>query len=345
MQKPANNVLFWVVGAALVAGCAARNGPAGAVDVKAPVPGPADTRVAPTPLPALTEEERDRVGRLKATVQHLSVEIGERNIAQSWNLASATDDLAIALEKIGYDVQRQGLVAGDAVVQNIAVHVTGGERGGEAYVVGAHYDTAAGASGADDDASGVAVLMELARLFHDRKAKRALHFAFFVNGEAPYFETDQMGSLVYAKSLKALGLTVKGMLSLDGLGVYGEGPPVRPYPVTVPPYPASSDFLALIGNEASRPLLEQVSASLRDAGSGVPVIASVLEAEMPLARGSDHWAFWKLGMPALLLTDAGEYRYKDYHQKTDQPANLDFERLARVVTALQKTLTTLADEG
>jgi len=298
--------------------------------------------VGPPTLPALTEEEREMSERLRATVQHFAVEIGERNIAASWNLASATDDLATSLEKIGYDVQRQGVVVGDDVVQNIVVHVAGGEHGGEAIVVGAHFDTFAGTPGADDDASGVAAVMELARTFQATRGKRAVYFAFFVNGEAPYVQTDQMGSLVYAKWLKGQGMEVRGMLSLDGLGAYSDAPPARPYPTgVVPPYPATSNFLAILGNEASRPFLEQVTTSMQH--GSVPVVSNVVAEDQALATGSDQWAFWKVGFPALLVTDIAEYRYKDHRQKTDLPDKLDYERMARVVSALKATITDLAD--
>ncbi|HEX4338354.1 MAG TPA: M28 family peptidase [Polyangiaceae bacterium] len=301
-----------------------------------------DTASAAPALPALTEEERAIADRLRVTVQHLAVEIGDRSTEQSWNVASATDDLATSLEKTGYDVQRQGIVAGDTVVQNIVAHVSGGEHGSQVIVVGAHFDTAQGTPGADDDASGVAAVMELARTFQSKKGKRALHLAFFANGEAPYLGTEHMGSLVYAKWLKTQGLDVKAMLSLDGIGVYADAPPARAYPAGVTPaYPAASNFVAIAANDASRPLLEQVTASMQH--GSVPVIGGVLAEDHELAQGSDQWAFWKLGAPALLVTDLAQYRYGDYHQKTDLPDNLDFERLARIVSALKKTVAELVD--
>lgn len=325
----------------LLSGCAAHGAEAPVVNVAAPARA-TDAATGPATLPALTEEQRDMAGRLRETVQHFAVEIGERNIEQSWNLATATDDLATSLEKIGYDVQRQGLVAGDAVVQNIVVHVAGGEHGGEAIVVGAHFDTFAGTPGADGDASGVAALMELARSFQPKKGKRSTYFAFFVNGEAPYLKTEQMGSLVYAKWLKEQKLDVRGMLDLDGLGAYSDAPPARPYPPGLsPPYPATSNFVAIIGNEASRQLLEQVTTAMQR--GSMPVVSNVVAEEQALASDSDQWAFWKLGLPALLVTDVAAYRYKDHQQKTDLPDKLDYERMARVVSALQATVAELVD--
>ena len=340
MKKSEKNVLSLLCATALLGGCAATAAAPATVNVGSAAPA-AEGPAAPVALPPLTEEEREMVDRLRATVQHLAVEIGERNVAQSWNLATATDDLAIMLEKVGYEVKRQGIVAGDAVVQNLDVHVDGGEHGGEVVVVGAHFDTFQGTPGADENASGVAAVMELARSFHGSKGKRTLHFALFSNGEPPYFQSDQMGSYVYAKGLKAQGLTVRGMVSLDGIGVYADAPPARAYPSWIlPPYPSTSDFIALVSNEESRALLEQVTKSMRS--GSVPVIGNVLSQDLPFASGSDHWAFWKLGMPALLVTDAAEYRYKDHQQKTDLPDRLDFERMARIVAALKRAIADLA---
>jgi hypothetical protein len=326
-----------------LAACSAHATGAPAVNVATPGHS-TDAPAGPVPLPALTEEERDMAERLRATVQHFAVEIGERNVDQSWNLASATDDLATTLEKIGYDVQRLGVVAGDAVVQNIVVHVAGGEHGGEAIVVGAHFDTSAGTPGADDDASGVAAVMELARTFQAKRGNRAVYFAFFVNGEAPYSKTDQMGSMVYAKWLKEQGMDVRGMLDLNGLGAYSDAPPARPYPSgVVPAYPSTSNFVAIVGNEASRALLEQVTTAMQR--GSVPIVSNVVAEDHALAGESDHWAFWKLGFPALLMTDVAEYRYKDHRQKTDLPDKLDYERMARVVSALKTTVAELQDGG
>lgn len=344
MANPASQSAMWRGAASLALaalGCAPRAAAPPTVEVR-----PSEGTVAPAPaatLPPLTEAERDLAGRLEKTVRHLAADIGERNADKSWNLATATDDLAISLEKLGYEVRRQGIVVEDgAVVQNLAVHVNGGEKGGQAVVVGAHFDTLSGTPGADENASGAAAVMELARLFYAGKPKRAIHFALFVNAAPAYAATDKMGSFVYAKALKAEGLDVRAMLSLDGLGVFAPGPPARPYPAEVrPPYPPRSDFVALLGNEDSRTLLEQLARSFE--GSTVPVISSVLPSEV--AGGSDHTGFWKLGVPAVLLTDLARFRYKEHQTSTDLPDRLDFDRMARVVGSVRKALAELADAG
>jgi hypothetical protein len=302
----------------------------------------APARTKETALPALTTEENELETRLRATVAHLSVEVGERNIGRSWNLATATDDLALALEKMGYEVRRQGVVVGDDVVQNLDVRVPGGAHGGQTFVVGAHFDTHEGSPGADNDASGVAAVLELARAFRDRKFDRSVRFAFFVNGEAPYFRTDHMGSLVYAKALTVEGTEVVGMLSIDGIGAFSLEPNSQRSPEGgVVHYPTTGDFVAVVGNEASRPLYELVTESLQK-HTTMPVIGGMAAADLAFGAASDHSSFWTLGIPAVMITDTASLRYPHYHQKTDLPDRLDFGRMARVVVGLERAIEEIA---
>jgi hypothetical protein len=296
-------------------------------------------------LPDATPAEKELAERLKATVQHFSVEVGERNLESSWNLATATDDLALGLEKLGYEVRRQGVVIGDAVLQNVEAHVSGGEHGSQTIVVGAHFDTAVGTPGADANASGVAAVLELARVFHDKTPKRGIRFAFFTDEEAPHFGTDHMGSLVYAKELLTQGLQIVGMLSLEGLGAYSAAPNSEHAPPELANrLPTTADFVAVVANEASRPLLEQVTGSLKKHGP-VPVFGDVFDPAFPFASASDHSSFWKLGLPAVMVTDTASVRYSHYHAKTDLPAELDFDRMARVVTALEAVVAEIAEDA
>ena len=322
----------------LVGACA----PTASGAAKIAVPAASQPKEGPAPLSPATPEERDLAERLRATVTHLAGDIGERNPGRAWNLASATDDLARTLEKMGYEVHRQGIVVGDDVVQNLDVRAGGGAHGGEAIVVCAHFDSAAGSPGADDNASGVAAVIELARLLRERKMDRTIRLALLANGEAPYFGTAHMGSLVYAKGLVAEGVRVVGMMSIDGIGVYRSVPGNGAAPrEREPALPDTFDFVAVLGNEPSRAFFSEVAAGMK-ANSTLPVAAAVLAADAPAVSESDQWAFWKLGLPAVMITDTGSLRYAHHHAKTDVPAELDFDRMARVVAALTRTIETLA---
>ncbi len=332
--------------AVILAGCGPK-----APSVAAPVVPAKTTRVAlPAPaaaLPPATADEQELAARLRATVQHFAVEVGERNGTQSWNLATATDDIARTLEKMGYEVRRQGLIVGadDAVVQNVEVHVSGGKHGDQTIVVGAHFDSHPGTPGADDDASGVAAVLELARVFRDQRLERTLRFVFFTNEEEPDLKTDHMGSLAYAKDLVTQGLEVVGMLNIDGIGAFSVAPGSQREPAeSGTHYPSTADFLAIVGNEPSRAFLERVTASMKK-HTAVPVFGDVFAAETPFSASSDHWSFWRVGIPAVMITDTAPLRYVDYHQKTDLPDRLDFDRMSRVVAGIRDMLEDVAEGG
>jgi hypothetical protein len=308
-------------------------------NVGAPAASPEPT--GPKPLPPATAREAELAARLQATVRHFATEIGERNVNASWQLASATDDIARTLEKMGYDVRRQGIAVGDDVVQNLEVASGGGRHGDETIVVGAHFDTAAGTPGADDDASGVAAALELARSFREKKTSRVVRFSFFANGEAPYFKTAQMGSLVYAKDLRAHGSTVVGMIDLVGLGVFSTAPSSQHSPKDVAAvYPPTADFVAVTGGEPSRSFVEQLAQAMHKYAT-LPVVSSVLSPGAPGVGSSDDWAFSELGIPAAIVTDTTSSRYAEHHLPTDVPDRLDYDRMARVVAGLEKSLDDL----
>lgn len=327
--------------AILLPACAARGAaPPPATGSAEPAGGAAEAREAP--LPPATAEERALAERLRSVVQHLSVDVGERHGEKEWNYAQATDDLATVFEKMGFSVRRQGFRSGDDVAQNLEVTVAGKGKASEAVVVGAHYDTARGTPGADDDASGVAAVVELARTFHDRHPARSVRFVLFANGELPHAKTDAMGSLVYAKELVTQGVRVAAMLSLDGLGHYAKDGGSEQYPAGVAArFPAAGNFIAVIGDDRSRDLVNGVTHTL-SGHAPVVVIGDVAASGAAYSDDSDHWAFWTVGVPAVMVTDGGPYRSAHHHRATDLPEHLDFDRMARVVEGLGAVLDELA---
>lgn len=326
--------------------CVAACAPRGSAPPRAPasaISAPARTASSES-LPEATADEKDLAARLKATVVHLAVEVGERNMDKSWNYASATDDLARGLEKLGYEVRRQGYAIGTDVVENLEAVVGGGRHGDESVVVGAHYDTEHGTPGADDDASGCAAVFELARLFRDKKPSRTLRFVFFANEEAPYSGTEQMGSLVYAKDLVAHGTRVTAMLSLESIGFFSTAAGSQHYPPALAArYPTTGDFIAVVGNEASRGLTDTLTRTLKRSAT-LSVVGDVMPPDVRDASRSDNWAFWKLDLPAVMITDTAPFRNPNHHKPSDLPDGLDFDRMARVVFGLAKVLDLLTAE-
>lgn len=302
------------------------------------------SRTAEAPPRPLNEHERQLSQSLKRHVEQLSKSIGERNAARVWELASAADYLATELEDAGLSVDRQGyeVNGGSTLAINLGVEVRGAERGEEIIVVGAHYDSAPGTPGADDNASGTAAVLELARALRASKPDRTLRFVLFTNGEAPFLHTQEMGSSVYAKRLVERGEKVVAMLSVDSIGYYSTAPSSQSSSADLAKqFPPRGDFLAVVGDTRSERLVAQIVSSLIQYGS-MPVQGTSGPAEAQAVSSSDQWAFWQMGFPAVMVTDTARLRSPHHHKQTDTVDKLDFERMARVVAALEGAIVELS---
>jgi Zn-dependent M28 family amino/carboxypeptidase len=248
-----------------------------------------------------------------------------------------------AFRKLGYGVRRQEYEAGGVKVRNIEATLKG-KGGGAILVVGAHYDSVPGTPGANDNASGVAALLELARIFAGKPGNRTLRLVAFVNEEPPFFKTETMGSYRYAMEASGNKEKIAGMLSLETIGCYTEekGSQHFPFPLGFF-YPHRGDFLAFVGNFKSKAFLGRCVKGFR-AATDLPAEGAAAPEVLPGIGWSDHWAFWKAGYPAFMVTDTAFYRYPHYHQPTDTPEKLDYDRMAKAVTGLEGMLDRLLNE-
>lgn len=280
---------------------------------------------------------------LESYIEMLASTIGERNVANYDNLQRAATWLESALgpNNMGYQVERQTYQVGGKDCHNIEVQITGRGKPDEIVIVAAHYDSASGTPGADDNASGVAALVCLANAFVGTTPERTLRFVGFTNEEPPHFQTSSMGSYVYAKRCQQREENVVAMLSLESLGYFSDAPGSQNYPpVLRARYPDTGNFAAVVGNLESAALVDQLAAQLA-AHPGVPIEKLASEADLPGVGWSDHWAFWQFGYPAVMLTDTAIYRNPHYHQPTDLPETLDLDRLQKLTIALQAAITDL----
>ena len=263
----------------------------------------------------------------------------EHNLFNIPELAASAQYIERTLAASGYAVAAQRFKADTVEVRNIEVEVPGG---GEIIVVGAHYDSVSGAPGANDNGSGVAAVLELARLFRHAQPSRTLRFVAFVNEEPPFYRGDAMGSRQYARRSKARGEKIVAMFSLETIGWYSDraGSQHYPFPLSFF-YPTTGNFLAFVSNLTSRPLLHEALASFRR-HAAFPSEGVAAPAFIPGVDWSDHWPFWQEGYPALMVTDTAPYRYPHYHTAQDTPDKVDYERLARVITGLYGMLRELA---
>ena len=286
-------------------------------------------------LPPLTPDEASATTNLKADVATLATTIGERNMDNYRQLCAAANFLADSFSALGLVVRRDEYEVNGKVVANIEAELVGGKHGNEVIIVGAHYDSPPGSPGADDNASAVAGLLELARRFQDVvNPERTVRFVAFVNEEPPYFQTDLMGSRVYAKKAKERGEKIKAMLCLDCIGYYSDEVGSQLYP---PPldrfYPDTADFISFVSNIRSSLLLRRCLKAFRNT-TMFPSEGLVGPESIPGVGWSDHWSFWQEGYPAIMVTDTAHLRNRHYHLSTDTPEKLDYERMARVVTGI-----------
>ena len=230
-------------------------------------------------------------------------------------------------------------------VRNISVEIPGNTKPGEVIVVGAHYDTVYDSPGADDNTSGIAALLELARLLKDSHPARTVRFVAFVNEEPPWFQTESMGSLVYARAAHRKHENIVAAIPLEAIGMYSDQPGSQQYPEPMGLlYPDRGDFIGFVGNLSSRALVRNVIGIFRQTGT-IPSEGSAAPEFLSGVGWSDHWSFWQVGYPAIMVTDTAPFRNPNYHHRSDKPDTLDYERTARVVTGLQQLLISLANPG
>ncbi len=294
------------------------------------------------PLPPLTAAEAEIEAFLRKHVTTLAGDIGERNTLRYPALQRAEGYIADRFEKLGFQVREQPYLADGKRVANIVAELKGTRRPGEIVVIGAHYDSTAGSPGADDNASGVAALLELARLLRDAKPARTVRFAAFTNEELPFFQTGRMGSGVYAAEAGKRGENIVGMLSLESIGYYSDAPGGQRYPFPFGLfYPDTGNFIGFVSNFSSSSLLRHTIGIFRKTtrfpSEGVSAPESIAG-----IGWSDHWSFWREGYQALMITDTALFRNPHYHEPTDTPEKLDYGRMARVVAGLGRVVEELA---
>jgi hypothetical protein len=312
-------------------------GLAGAAMYMTAMPGRSFTGPAPAPTPESSALEQE----LRAHVTALATGIGERSVGAGDSLARARDYLRAALAPLPGGPSTESLGAEGSSAENVILELPGASP--SLVVVGAHYDSAPGTPGANDNASGVAAGLALARRLAGRRLQHTLRFVFFANEEPPYFQNPGMGSLAHARASAERKDVIAVMLSLESLGFYSEVPGSQRYPGLVSAlYPDRGNFVAFVGNLSSRGLTRRAIGTFRRVAS-VPSEGGALPAFIPGVGWSDHWSFWQLGYPALMVTDTAVYRDPSYHQPNDRPEHLDYVTFSRVLLGLEQVIAELAE--
>ena len=293
-------------------------------------------------LPPLSQSEREIRDRLAMHVEVLASKIGERNVWRMQALDAAARYVEQTLEQLSYRVGSQSYDADGMVVRNLDAERWGRGRPDEIVLVGAHYDSVFGCPGANDNGTGVAAMLELARMFADRSPDRTVRFAAFVNEEPPFCFGRSMGSRVYARRCRKLREKITAMLSLETIGCYRDDRDSQHYPFPFGLfYPRTGDFIGFVGNLSSRQLVRRCVAAFRRHAE-FPSEGTAAPGYLPGIFWSDHWSFWRERYKAVMVTDTAPFRYPQYHMPDDTPDRVDYERTARVVLGLCGVIEELA---
>jgi hypothetical protein len=294
-------------------------------------------------LTPLQKEEITLQNLLQEDIQKIAVEIGARNSSQYDKLNSTKVFLETSLTQSGYQVIRQEYKIDNKMYYNLEAEKVGTELPNEVIVVGAHYDSAFTSPGANDNGTGAAATLELARIFAKKSPKRTVRFVEFTNEEPPFFWTEDMGSLVFAKQIAQHREKVVAMLSLETMGYFSDTPGSQNYPFPIGLlYPNQGNFIGFIGNLNSGDLVRH-SIGLFRRHAQFPSEGISLPGWIPGVGWSDQWAFWQKGYKAIMITDTAPYRYPYYHTLDDTLDKINFDKLTRVVSGLVEVISGLAE--
>jgi Zn-dependent M28 family amino/carboxypeptidase len=277
-------------------------------------------------------QKRVVVDNLYQHVKFLSVDIGDRHLWKDDSLGKTADYIESALVAYGYAVWRQTYSCYGKSVSNLIAEKTGTDK--KRVVIGAHYDTVPGTPGADDNASGLAGLLELARLHNESSSNKTLAFAAFVNEEPPCFGSQNMGSMLYAKYLRDQKVSVEVMISLEMIGYFSKETIQRyPLPGMRFIYPKTANFIGVVGNFHSSKYVSLFKKGIRK-HTNINSRSLTAPEFVGGINLSDNYSFWHHRYRAIMITDTSFFRNRHYHQETDTIDTLNFEQMAEVVKGL-----------
>ncbi len=279
--------------------------------------------------------------RLAAHVSVLSEQYSPRSYEYHENLGKCADYIRRQFAEMGGMLSNQLYDIYGTTYENVILTFPGIDT--TRVVVGAHYDACGDTPGADDNASAVAGLIELARLLADVELQHTVELIAYCTEEPPYFATDHMGSAHHAAMLREQGVEVRAMIALEMIGYFSDEKGSQQYPMALLRlfYPSRGNFIGVVGNTKQRELTRRIKRSMRGA-TDLPVRSISIPSFVPGVDFSDHRSFWAQGFPAVMITDTAFYRNKMYHGDGDTADRLDYERMSQVVVGVFEAVTGLA---
>ena len=296
------------------------------------------------------ELARDSNGEIESNlrlhVDRLAGLIGPRTLVKPKTIAATIGYLRNEWNDMGFDIELERYDALGDEATNLVVHRQGRRKADEIVVLGAHYDTVPSTPGADDNASAIAVLLEVSRLLREHSAERTARYVAFACEEPPYFNLDSMGSQYHARESRRRNDKIVGMLCLEMVGYYRTEENSQSVPPGIPRwmhgfFPNRGDFLAAVGNLASWQLCWSFRRGFKRGARKMPLFSICLPEKIHEIRLSDNSSFWDQGYPALMLTDTSFLRNPNYHQATDTPDTLNYPMMAQVTLGVASAMRRL----
>lgn len=283
---------------------------------------------------------------LRAHIQALTQTIGERSVATLWNHEKAAQYIEAFYQDLDVGSKRESYPFKKKSVSNIVADIEFAKENSKVFLIGAHYDSLQGTVGADDNASAVAVQLEVARALAWLKATEGLNltvrFVSFALEEPPAYATWAMGSRVYARKAKKTKEQIDGMICLEMVGYTCNQPGCQkyPFPLMFMGYPKRGNYIGIVGNYRSRKFTNDLVESFQK-NKALPVAKLIVPWGgylLPDVRLSDHSAFWDWGYNAVMITDTAFYRNPHYHRTSDTMDKLDFSFMTQLVRSLVQYL-------
>ncbi len=282
---------------------------------------------------------------LRLHVDRLAGLIGPRTLNRPTSIAATVGYIRNQWTEMGYAIADEAFDALGKPATNLVVEQPGHAHGDEIVLLGAHYDTVEMTPGADDNASAIAVLLEVSRILHGHVGDRTARYVAFACEEAPYFNFDAMGSQHHARQARHRGEKIVGMLCLEMVGYFRDDLGSQEVPATIPYplrslFPKRGNFLAAVANLSSWRLGWTFRRGFKQ-GTRLPLFSIALPERVREIRRSDNSSFWDQRYPALMLTDTSFLRNPHYHLPSDLPATLDYPRMVEVVAGVAAAMKRL----
>lgn len=293
--------------------------------------------------------------KIKRHIEVLAVDLGERNYMQYQNLERAADYIKEEFRSYGYETEEQvyslenrpyrNIIATKFAKPYLGAQGRGKDKKDKRIIVCSHYDSAWGSPGADDNASGVAGLLELARILYKHNLNKSIRFIAFTNEEPPFFMSNDMGSFRYAQEARKKDEDIEAVLCLESLGFYSDNTKSQSYPLGLNLfYPDKGNFIGIASNLASSRLLKRIVKEFKQASNFPLQYLIAPQFFAPAISFSDNWSFWRFGYKAVMITDTAFYRNPYYHTQSDTPDKLNYEKLSSLIEVLYNVLLKLSKE-